>query len=132
MFACRNNRRQAVPVAAMTPEQMYQELKDLADKLQVTVSEKSFRNIGIAVSSGFCIVKNENRCILDKRLKLPRKVEVLAECLAGMSHEDVFVVPAVRELLSRFGPPADSDKEKQGAQSTPEHQESSASAKKFT
>jgi hypothetical protein len=70
----------------MTPEQMYQELKDLADKLQVTVTEKSFRNVGIAVSSGFCIVKNENRCILDKRLKLHRKVEVLAECLSQMPH----------------------------------------------
>jgi hypothetical protein len=112
----------------MTPEQIYQELKALADKLQVTVTEKSFRNIGIAVSSGFCIVKNENRCILDKRLKLPRKVEVLAECLAGMPHEDVYVVPAVRELLERFRPESDVA----GGQDGPESQAPSAPTKKFT
>ncbi len=103
----------------MTPEQIYQELKDLADKLQVTVSEKSFRNIGIAVNSGFCIVKNENRCILDRRLKLQRKVEVLAECLAAMPHEEVFVVPAVRELLNRYRPGSD----EKGAQRPTEMQE---------
>jgi hypothetical protein len=112
----------------MTPEQIYQELKALADKLQVTVSEKSFRNIGIAVSSGFCIVKNENRCILDKRLKLPRKVEVLAEVLAGMPHEDVFVVPAVRELLNQYRPKSDME----GGQREPGDQEPSAPTKKFT
>ena len=112
----------------MTPEQTYQELKDLADKLQVTVSEKSFRNIGIAVSSGFCIVKNENRCILDKRLRLPRKVELLAECLAAMPHEDVFVVPAVRELLDRFRPRSD----EKGTGEVQETQEPSAETKKFT
>jgi hypothetical protein len=112
----------------MTPEQIYQELKDLADKLRVTVSEKSFRNIGIAVSSGFCIVKSENRCILDKRLKLPRKVEVLAECLAGMPHEDVYVVPAVRELLERFRPKSDVE----DGQGDPENQEPSTPIKKFT
>jgi len=112
----------------MTPEQIYQELKELADKLQVTVTEKSFRNIGIAVSSGFCIVKNENRCILDRRLKLHRKVEVLAECLADLPHEDVFVVPAVRELLNRFrvGP------EKKEGPEPIATQETSAFAKKFT
>ena len=112
----------------MTPEQMYQELKDLADKLQVEVTEKSFRNIGIAVSSGFCIVKNENRCILDRRLKLHRKVEVLAECLAGMPHEDVFVVPAIRELLNRFRV----DSEKKGRPEQDDPQEPSAATKKFT
>jgi hypothetical protein len=112
----------------MTPEQMYQELKDLADKLQVTVTEKSFRNVGIAVSSGFCIVKNENRCILDRRLKLHRKVEVLAECLSQMPHEDVFVVPAVRELLIRFQP----ESEKKEDPEPTETQETQTTIKKFT
>jgi hypothetical protein len=111
---------------------MYQELKDLADKLQVTVTEKSFRNIGFTVSSGFCIVKNENRCILDKRLKLPRKVEVLAECLAGMPHEDVFVVPAVRELLNQYRPKSVSESVEKGPDQFPETQQPSGFTKKFT
>jgi hypothetical protein len=112
----------------MTPEQIYQELKDLADKLQISVSEKSFRNIGFSVNSGFCIVKKENRCILDKSLKLPRKIEVLAECLAGMAHEDVFVVPAVRELLDQFRPKSD----QKGIQAATGSQAPSAPIKKFT
>jgi hypothetical protein len=87
----------------MKVEQLYQELKDLADKLEVTVSEQNFRNAGVRVQSGLCKIKNKQRCIIDKHLRLSRKVDALAECLSPLAHEAIFVRPAVRELLDRFG-----------------------------
>ena len=86
----------------MKIEQLYQELKDLAEKLDVIVSEQNFRNAGVRVQSGLCKVKNKKYCIIDKHLRLNRKVDALAECLSLLPHESVFVRPAVRERLERF------------------------------
>ncbi|MDM8524276.1 hypothetical protein QUF80_12980 [Desulfococcaceae bacterium HSG8] len=83
----------------MKPEQLYQHLKELAEKLEITVSEKNFRNISVQVNSGFCKVKGKNFFYMDKHLSINRKSKILADCLSKMPHEDIYVVPAVREML---------------------------------
>ena len=83
----------------MKPEQLYQSLKELAEKLRVTVSEKNFRNTGIKVKSGLCKVKGEKRFIMDKHIPVYTKNKILASCLSKMPHEDIYIVPAVREML---------------------------------
>ena len=88
----------------MKPEQLYHELKILAEKLALQVSEHNFKTAGIHVRSGFCVVKDQPCCIIDKSLKVSKKAEVLGECLCQMSHESVFVLPAVREYLEQFNP----------------------------
>lgn len=85
----------------MKPEQLYQELKHLAEKLGIRVKEKSFRNTGIPVKSGLCKVKGEELFIMDRNLKVFEKNLVLAETLSEMSHENIYVVPAVREMLDK-------------------------------
>jgi hypothetical protein len=81
---------------------MYQELKNLAEKLGVQVSEQNFRPTGIRVRSGYCKVKGQDCCIIDKHLRLPKKVEALADCLSELPHEAVYLIPAVREYLEAF------------------------------
>jgi hypothetical protein len=87
----------------MKPEQIYQELKDLAEKLDVTVSEQSFRASGIPVKSGFCLIKGKMHCIIDKNITLQKKTVVLAQSLFELPHENLFVVPAVRDLIQKYG-----------------------------
>jgi hypothetical protein len=87
----------------MKPEQIYQELKDLAEKLSVTVSEQSFRSTGIPVKSGFCLIKGEMHCIIDRSISLQKKIGVLAKSLSHLPHENLFVVPAVRDLIQKYG-----------------------------
>jgi hypothetical protein len=93
------------------PEKLYHELKDLAEKIGMRVSEHNFRiTTGIRVKSGFCIVKDQECCIIDKHLKLKKKTEALAECIyekltaSNESIETIFLVPAVREYMERFKP----------------------------
>lgn len=86
----------------MKPEQLYQELKHLAEKLNVIVSEQNFRNAGIHVKSGYCKIKGEDHCIIDKHIRLNQKMEVLGECLSLFPHETVYAMPAVRLYLDRF------------------------------
>jgi len=83
----------------MKPEQIYQDLKDLSEKLGVTVSEENFRRTAVKAKSGLCRVKGKDIFIMDKQKSIQYKIESLASCLSKMPHEDVFVVPAVRELL---------------------------------
>ena len=87
----------------MKAEQIYQDLKDLAEKLDVTVSEQSFRTSGIPVKSGFCLIKGKMHCIIDKNISLHKKTKVLARSIVDLPHENVFVVPAVREIIQKHG-----------------------------
>ena len=85
----------------MKPEHIYEELKDLAEKLSITVSEQNFRNTGIKVKSGLCKVRGTNMLIVDKHKSIHKKIKILASVLADIPHENVFIVPAIRELLEK-------------------------------
>ncbi len=87
----------------MKPEQIYQDLKDLAERLGVTVSEQSFRASGIPVKSGCCLIKGELHCIIDKNITLHKKTTVLAQSLFDLPHENLYVVPAVRDIIIKHG-----------------------------
>ena len=86
----------------MKSEQIYQELKELAEKLEITVSEQNFRTTGLKVKSGLCKLKGKNLFVMDKHKSLGKKIKILATQLAKLPHEDVFIVPAVRDLLEKY------------------------------
>ena len=86
----------------MKPEQIYQELKDLAEKLALTVSEQNLRTAGIKVKSGLCTVKGKDMVIMDKHKSIHKKIKILAAQLANMPHEDIYLIPAIREMLNEY------------------------------
>jgi hypothetical protein len=85
----------------MKPEKIYQELKDLAEKLGVAVEEHNFRNAGIRVRSGMCVVHGKHLVIIDKHKSLSKKIHVLASALSKLPHDTIYIVPAVREVITR-------------------------------
>ena len=85
----------------MKPEQIYQELKDLVEKFGINVSEQNLRKTGISVKSGICKVKGKQIFIIDKHKSIHKKNVILTSFLKKMPHEDIYVVPAVRELISK-------------------------------
>ncbi len=87
----------------MKPDQIYQELKDLAEKLEITVSEQNLRTAGIKVKSGLCKVKGKNLFIMDKHKSIHKKIDILASLLAKFPHEDLYIMPAIREILEKKG-----------------------------
>ena len=86
----------------MKPVQLYQDMKEIAEKLGVTVSEQNFRKTGIKIESGLCKVKGRKLFIIDKKRSIHKKNEILASFLSKMPHEDVYVIPAVRELINKY------------------------------
>jgi len=85
----------------MKPEQIYQEMKDLAEKLGIVVSEQNLRKTGIHVNSGLCKIKGKLMFVMDKHESVREKTVLLASCLNQMPHEDIYVVPAVRDILNQ-------------------------------
>lgn len=86
----------------MKPDQLYQELKDLAERMQVTVSEQNLKVSGIKVRSGLCTVKGQKLFIMDKHKSVHKKIKILATQLALIPHEEIYIIPAVRELLEKY------------------------------
>ena len=88
----------------MKLEQLYQELINLAERLQITVSEQNLKASGFKVKSGLCKVRGQNIFVMDKHMSISEKTQILAEQLANTAHEHLYIVPAVRELLEKYGP----------------------------
>ncbi len=86
----------------MKPDQLYQELKELAEKLNITVSEQNLRKTGIKVKSGLCKVKAKYVFVMDKNKSVHDKIEVLASCLSKIPNDDIYVVPILREILNEY------------------------------
>ena len=88
----------------MKPDQLYQELMDLAERMQITVSEQNLKTAGVKVKSGLCLVKGKNMFIMDKHKSIHKKIRILAAQLAEIPHDDLYIIPAVRELLEKYAP----------------------------
>jgi len=86
----------------MQPDQLYQDLKATAEKLGVTVAEKSFKNVAIKVKSGLCTVKGKKMYIVDKNRTLHEKIQLLGGCLAEMPHDHIYMVPFMREYIENL------------------------------
>ena len=89
------------PNKMMKPEQLYQNLIEITEKLNVKVSEKNFRKIGINIQSGFCRVKNKNLFIIDKHLPVFKKNIILANFLNKMPLENIYIMPVVRDFVNK-------------------------------
>ena len=87
----------------MKPDQIYQELIELAEKFEIIVSEQNLQKSIVKAISGFCIVKEQKRFIIDKHLTLHKKIDVLASYLSTLPHEGIYIIPALREVLYTYG-----------------------------
>ncbi len=83
----------------MNASQIYQHLTELAEKLAISVSEQNLSQSGISVQSGLCKVGDDQIYVIDKKLSLKRKVDLLANCLAEFDLENIYLVPALREVM---------------------------------
>ncbi|MGD8342204.1 MAG: hypothetical protein PVI38_00995 [Desulfobacterales bacterium] len=59
---------------------------------------------GFKVQSGLCKVRGQNVFVMDKHKPISEKIQILAAQLADTPHEDLYLMPAVRELLEKYGP----------------------------
>lgn len=78
----------------MTNEQLLIELEQLASNCKITVRYEKGDFDG-----GFCVLKAERLVVINKRLVPMRRASVLAQGLAEVGIDEVYLKPAVREYI---------------------------------
>jgi len=84
---------------SMTDSQLLQELEALAYRLDIPISREDL----MGGTGGLCIVRGEQRIILDYRLDVPTQVEILARAFSQLPLDDVFLKPSLRERIDLYG-----------------------------
>jgi len=90
----------------MKADQLFLEMRLIAEKLDITVSEQNFRKTGINAKSGFCKIKGCNHFYIDKDLPVSKKNEIIAEFLSGLEYDNIYIIPAVRDFLNLYVKPS--------------------------
>ena len=78
----------------MTEEQILSELEDLADASNIAVRYEKGDFEG-----GYCVLKAERMIVINKRLMAARRASVLAQGLAEVGIDEMYLKPAVREYI---------------------------------
>lgn len=81
----------------MKQEQLLEELELLSEKLGITIRYENGDFKG-----GQCQVKEKQYIIIPKRLPIERQIQIFAQELARFPMENVFILPAIRELLEAY------------------------------
>jgi hypothetical protein len=79
------------------------ELEALAERLDVRVSYEPMAGL-VQNTGGLCRVKGEYRVIIDRRLKAPERVQILAEALGRFDLAEVEVGDVTRDLVESSRP----------------------------
>ncbi|MEX1138003.1 MAG: hypothetical protein WEB33_10545 [Bacteroidota bacterium] len=78
----------------MTPEQMTRELESLAANSGISLRYEKGDFEG-----GYCVLKTERLIVVNKKLAPPRKASILAQGLAEIGIDEMYLKPAVREFI---------------------------------
>jgi hypothetical protein len=78
----------------MTHDQLLKELELLASNSGITVRYEKGEFEG-----GFCVLRAEGIILVNKKLNTPRKASILAQGLAEIGIDEVYLKPAVREFI---------------------------------
>ena len=70
--------------------------------MQISVLEQNLKTSGLKIRSGLCTVKGQKLFIMDKHKSVHKKIKILTAQLARIPHEDMYIIPAVRELLEKY------------------------------
>jgi hypothetical protein len=78
----------------MTQEQILSELEHLASNCAISIRYEKGDFDG-----GYCVLKAERLIVINKRLALTRRASVLAQGLAEVGIDEMYLKPAVREYI---------------------------------
>jgi hypothetical protein len=78
----------------MTQEQILSELEQLASNCGITIRYEKGDFDG-----GYCVLKAERLIVINKRLVLARRTSVLAQGLAEVGVDEMYLKPAIREFI---------------------------------
>lgn len=78
----------------MNDEIILQELENICCKLGLNLRYEVGDFIG-----GLCRIDEEKLIIINKKLPINRKIKLIAQEISTLNFEDIFILPAVKEII---------------------------------
>ena len=88
---------------------LFDELTRAAERVGITVRSEVFDpNLSDVKRprGGLCTLRGERIILVDAKLPLPERIATIAEALAGVDLENVFMPPIVRATIGAYAPVA--------------------------
>jgi hypothetical protein len=83
----------------MNPDQAYEQLEQLANQLGITIRHENLSRGEVRAASGLCTLRGQHYYFMDTAKPLKERISLLADCLAQMDLEGVYIRPALRRFL---------------------------------
>ena len=83
----------------MNSQELLFALEGLAEKLQIPVTYAALATEELPGRGGLCVIHGERRIIIEQTLTNREKSRLLATGLAQFDFDDVFLLPAVRDMI---------------------------------
>ncbi|MFZ3057138.1 MAG: hypothetical protein WA098_10310 [Smithella sp.] len=83
----------------MNDEVILNYLEELADKLEILVRDENINIEESSSSGGLCRVEGKHVIILNSKAIVKEKIQVMITALRQFDLRDMYVKPAIRELL---------------------------------
>ena len=83
-------------------EEILVQLEELARSLEIAVRYEKIQKESAFFPGGYCKVKGSDLIIINKMASLDDKVEIIARALGLFDLGQIYVLPAVRELIDSY------------------------------
>jgi hypothetical protein len=85
----------------MESYKVLEHLEGLARKLGIEVLYQQLGTDEYSSGGGICKVKGAYKVFLDRSEPIERRIQILARALSSFNSDEVYVLPAVREILEK-------------------------------
>ena len=87
----------------MEPWNVLENLKDLADKLNVEIIYENMGWDELSITGGLCKVKGKYKVYVDQSQSVEKQIEILVKALAAFNINGIYMLPFIREILEKAG-----------------------------
>jgi hypothetical protein len=88
----------------LAEEGLLNQLEELSEGLGVKIRYEKILKEGSFFSGGLCRIKGEEIIIINSKVSIEDKIDILAKALMSFNLSQVFIKPALREFLSQYQP----------------------------
>ena len=91
----------------MEENRLLQELEEIAEKLSIAVRYDDLMGMDFKVKGGLCKVNGKNIIILDRRMPLKERIDLLVRALSQFDLSHISTRPYIRLIIGRASGSAD-------------------------
>jgi|WetSurSiteA1Bulk_404760.scaffolds.fasta_scaffold171397_1 hypothetical protein len=88
----------------LAEEGLLSQLEELTESLGIKMRYEKILKEGSFFSGGLCRIKGEDIIIINSKISIEDKIDILARALISIDLSQIFIKPALREFLTQYNP----------------------------